>query len=105
MAKTTPVASGFTANYTDPNSGVTINNAWLQMRQINYTPYVSCFVVTDVYMSQAAYSAGMSAVFLNVIGLVPYGSSDWSNYFDPGIMQQAGHDIQTQSLTWLQTQF
>lgn len=101
----TQVASGFQLNYTDPSSGITILGAWMQIRQINYSPYQSCLVVADVYQNQASYQSGLAPVFYNVAPIVNVDSSDWNNYFDPYILRQANHDIQTQGLTWLQTKY
>jgi hypothetical protein len=101
---TTPIISGYTANYTDPHSGAAYTNAWIQIRQINYVPYGSAFVVTDIYLNLASYQAGKDPVCANVLSPVYYNSSGWNTYFDPAVMDIEGNDIQMMAVTWLQTQ-
>ena len=94
--------SGFTSNYTDPGTGITLTNAWIQIRQINYTPYSNCLVVTDVYLNESSFPS-MKPLFYNVTPNVNYTDPSWNTYFDPSVMTQSGHDIQAQSLAYLQS--
>jgi len=102
MAPKTVADSGFQRDYTDPGSGMNIPTAWIQIRQINYVPSTYCLIVTDVYLDEAAYLAGKSAIFYNIMKPVKYEDADWMTYFDVSVMTQAGHDIQAQSLLYLE---
>ena len=99
------IVTGITSNYTDPNSGTTLTNAWLQIRQINYVAEVSCLVVVDVYMSEAAYQSGLSPVFYNVLPIVNASSSNFTTYFSINNMKIANHDILSQAVAYLMTQY
>lgn len=97
--------TGFTAPYIDPNTGMELPDAWINIRQINYIPYGSCLVVTDIYKDYAAYVSGMAAVFNNVVPPVDYNTTEWNTYFDTSILSQANHDILAQSIAFLETIF
>ena len=102
MAAQIPVpVSGVTANYTDPNTGMNLPTGWVQIRQINYIPSVSCLVVADVYMDQSMKQSSMSPVFTNILSPVNYGDQNWQTFFDPSVMAQAGNDIQSQAIKYL----
>lgn len=105
MANSAPTTatSGFTASYTDPNSGAVYANAWVQLRLISYAPNTSVQVGADVYVDQAAYQSGMQAVAYNILSVVDFGSDDWNTYFDVSVLAQADHDIQSQSLAFAQS--
>jgi hypothetical protein len=98
----TIVTSGMTVTYTDPSSHLTLTNAWVQIKNINYTPNVSCQVVADVYVNQTLFQNGFSPVFYNVLPMCAYNSNDWNAFFDTSILTQAGHDIVAQAMLYLQ---
>jgi hypothetical protein len=95
-------ASGFTANYTDPGSGITILNAWIQISNILYVPAARCLNVFDVYLNQAAYQQGSTPVFSSRQAEVFYNDINWNTYFDPSVMDLPSSDIQAMSLAYVQ---
>ena len=95
-------ASGFTTNYTNPNSGMQLPQAWVQIDNILYTPYGRTMIVFDIYKDVASFESGMEPVFPNLRGQIEYPSADWNSYFDPSVMDVAGHNIQAQSMSWLE---
>lgn len=94
--------SGITINYTDPNSGITIENAWVQITNILYVPATYCLIVCDVYKDEQSYNDGMSPVFPSIRYQSNYNDSNWNSYFDASIMDAANKDIQKQSVSYLQ---
>lgn len=100
--KTNLAPSGFEMNYTDPNSGINLPNAWVQMTNILYVPASYCLIVYDIYADQGSYQTGKSPVFPNNRLQSNFGEESWISYFDPSVMDMANHDIQNDSLTFLQ---
>lgn len=98
-------ASGFTSNYTDPNSGIEIVDAWFQIRQINYIPETSVLVVMDVYKDYNAYMSKMTPIFYNVLPQVLVGSMSFTNWFTIAIMDEANHNMLTQALGYAEAQY
>lgn len=97
--------SGYTAtSYTDTRSGQTLSNAWVQIRQINYSPSDVCMVIVDIYSDQDAYTNSKRAVFTNVMSPVNYDTTPWNSYFDISVLNGANVNVQDRALAWLQTQ-
>jgi hypothetical protein len=94
--------SGFTTNYTDPQSGLNIPEAWIQINTIQYRPYDHTLIAVDIYENLASKESGMAPIFQNIQMKISYGSSDWDSYFDPDAMDIAGHNIQKQCIGWLE---
>jgi hypothetical protein len=95
-------ASGFTTNYTDPNSGINLPEAWVQITNILYIPYSYSLIVFDVFNDYAAFENQMAPIFTNLRGQINFLTLDWKNYFDPEIMDLPGHNIQKQAISWLE---
>jgi len=98
----TQQASGFTTDYTDPSTGMNLPEAWVQITNILYTPYAYVLIVFDIYKDLSSYQNNMSPVFSNMRAQVNQSSTDWATYFDPDIMDVAGHNIQKQAINWLE---
>lgn len=94
--------SGFTLDYTDPNTGIELPDAWAQIRYIVYTPEFNCSVLCDIYKDQEAYESGSAAVFQNIAPQVLYDDMYWNTYFDPSVMNQEDCNIQAMALEYLQ---
>lgn len=100
------IITGYTADWTDPNTGVNYPTAWIRVRQTNYSALTSCFVVTDVYKDEGSYP-GMKPIAENIMPIVLYDEtpdSIWMTYFDTSIMDEPNHNIQNQSISYLQSQ-
>ena len=98
----TQQASGFTTDYTDPGTGINLPQAWIQIKNMNYFPYGYVNIAWAIYKDLASKEAGMGPVFDNFQHEVSYGSPDWDGFFDPSVMDIADHNIQLQSVSWLQ---
>lgn len=97
----TQQAYGFTSNYTDPQSGLNLPQAWIQISTIQYRPYDHVLIAVDIYEDLASKQSGMAPVFQNIQMKIGYGSLDWDTYFDPDSMDVAGHNIQKEAIDWL----
>src|SRR3989344_6064222 len=95
------VCSGIDMPYTDPRTGILYPHAWVQIRQINYIPYNSCYVVADVYTDKKLIDMRITPAVRNIMKPVDINNPDWYKYFDPSVMYQMGHDIQSQSIKWM----
>ncbi len=98
-----PVIQGFVTNYSDPVTNASYSNCWLNIRQINYCPNVSVLVVVDLYNSQKDFQDNMASIKQNIGSSVMYGDQNWTTYFDPSVMKQAGNDLVTQAMAYLQS--
>ncbi len=96
--------SGFTTNYTDPNSGINLPIAWFQLTSIVYQPYNSVIITYDIYKDFASYDSGKSPFRSSESKQINFPSNDWTNYFDPDFMDAANHNIQKECLGWLQNE-
>jgi len=94
-------ASGFTADYTDPGSGITITNAWIQLVICSYLPYQYVVVVYQVYKDEQSKIDGMAPIFDNLRFTSKVGDDNWNTYFDPDVMDVTGHNIQKQCVSYL----
>lgn len=103
MKDATLPPSGFTTMYTDPGSGITLPEAWIQITNILYVPANYNLIVYDIYVDETSYLQGKAPVFPNNRHQSNFGDEEWDNYFDPSVMAMADHDIQSEALSLLQT--
>lgn len=93
----------FSSAFVDPNSGVSLPQAYIVVTNIRYSVYSQVFITYDIYRDAAWYQSGKGALFPNNSYSVIYPSSDWDNFFDPALMDQPNRNILKQTIGYIQS--
>ena len=100
---------GFTINYTDPDTGANYPNAWVVIKTIVYgNPSVtdvatSLSLQASIFMDQASFENGKMPVVPNLRAQSNFGDWFWIEFFAIAVLQEANHDLATQSYAFLQS--
>lgn len=89
-------AAGFTANWTNPATGVNYPTAWFQVMGNKFSFNVSSIISWQVYTSLSDYEAGQPPVVQNQTYTVNIADILWSDYFDASVC-----DLQAQTIACL----
>jgi len=92
---------GFVGDYSNPNSGLNINNAWINIVVITYSPNKYILMPFDVYLSEQDYQNGKSPV-TNDRKEVSFGTNTWNSFFSVDVMNQPNKNILKQVLVYLE---
>src|SRR3989344_6071414 len=95
--------TGLEHSYTDEKTGITLPSAWLQIRQINYIPNVSCHVVLDVYVNNSEYKAKKQPLIYNVLNHTTHTQEAFTTYFSTDAL--ASSSITVKAMEYLQELF
>lgn len=97
-------ATGFTLDYEDSATGITLNGAWAQIQDISYQPASYININVAIYKNYEEFGSGKVPVFFKSEKVF---SSDaaFVTYFTLTVLNEVNKNIVGQSIAYLESIF
>lgn len=95
------IPTGFQHNYTNPETGLTINNAWLDIACTQLLPENFMCISVNVYVSESDKNDGLNPVD-SFQKKISSNFPDFATYFSLTELNKVDNNIVTNSINYLQ---